>query len=139
MSNNNKCEFCKDYVYAVIEPIVGHDSVIGCEWFTYEADIKQVKNIIRALEMLGKEVTSIKLSDYIMTNNEMNDGYYRRIPEEIRDKAYNQLCSWQRGQTEVFIKKDRLYMNVDGYDFVLPREIWSDFDNKTLHVSIYFK
>ena len=107
-----------------------------------EVDVKQIRKIVKALELLGKTVTSIMLSEDVcctMDTSFSECKHYGRFPDAVMEKAYNQLASWLMGQTEVHIKGNRLYMNVDGYEIVLPKYMYSNFDTHELSVWIYYE
>lgn len=129
-----KVHFTPDYVYAKVAPIVTEQSVYNYTWKEYEADVKEIKKIVSALEMLGKKVTKITLPNGAWCD--MDTKYYKRFPDDVTDRMYRRL---KLGGDAIHIKGNRLYIDVCGYEMVLPKDIRSRYSNdNSLDVYVYF-
>ena len=127
----------KEYVVADIDNIVTntefyYDGYV-CE--DRAVDIRQIKNIISAIENLGSKVKRITIKNHIYCD--LDTKYYKRFPDNIIDKLWERIGSTWGIETEVYIKGNRIYTNVDGYEIVLPKEMYDDYDNKTLRLKFY--
>lgn len=97
-------------------------------------DIKQIKNIIKGLDLMGYHIKKIIIPHAIA---DWDTKYYHRFPEEIIDKIWNDIGrTWSRGR-EVYVKGDRIYTKVEDYEIVLPRDMFSDFDSRALRIEFY--
>ena len=128
----------RDPVSVYIDNVVTHrevyDDVYVAE--TFAVDISQIKDVIDGLEKLGYPVKKITIPSGVYLD--IDTSYYRRLPEETVDKLWKNINSYFSGrETEVFIKRNRLYTIVDGIEIVLPKHMESDYDNRTLRMLFY--
>ena len=97
-------------------------------------DIRQIKNIIKGLELMGYHIKKIIIPHATV---DLDTKYYHRFPEEVIDKIWNGIGrTWSRGR-EVYIKENRIYTKVEDYEIVLPKDMFSDFDSRTLRMEFY--
>lgn len=97
-------------------------------------DIKQIKNIIKGLELMGYHIKKIIIPHATV---DLDTKFYHRFPEEVIDKIWNDIGrTWSRGR-EVYIKGDRIYTKVRDYEIVLPKDMFSDFDSRALRMEFY--
>lgn len=97
-------------------------------------DIKQIKNIVKGLELMGCTVKKIVIPH---ANLVMETKYYNKFPEDVIDEIRRTLIGvWPKGR-EVYIKGNRLYTKVENYEIALPKDMWSDFDERTLRVEFH--
>ena len=125
------------------EPVAAYIDVITLSsetyWdgFVYEEkgfDIKQIKNIIKGLELMGHHIKKIIIPHAYVN---LDTKYYHRFPEEVINKVWNNLgATWSRG-IEVYVKGNRLCTKAGDYEIVLPKDMYSEFDDRTLRVEFY--
>ena len=115
-------------ITAYIKPLVISNDLV--------VDVPAIKNIISAIELLGKTLKKIELKSG--TYMDMDTKYYKRFPEEIINKVWNQIGIWRYGGREIFIKGNRLYVKEGDYEIILPKRMFTDYDSKELWVKFYF-
>ena len=97
-------------------------------------DIRQIKNIIKGLELMGYHIKKIIIPHATV---DLDTKYYHRFPEEVIEKIWNNIGRpWSIGR-EVYIKGDRIYTKVEDYEIVLPKDMFSDFDSRALRMEFY--
>ena len=124
----------RNEITAYIKPLV----ILDKEYSGFSeimVDVQAIKNIVSAIELLGKTLKKIELSSG--TYLDLDTKYYKRFPEEIINKVWNQISIWRHGGREIFIKGNRLYVKEDDYEIVLPKRMFTDYDSKELWVKFY--
>ena len=104
-------------------------------YYTKVIDLKPLKNVLKALETLGKNIEGMYLEHTILAD--IDTKYYRRFPEELIDKLWERFDKWHL-ERKVILKNNRLYIIEDGIEIVCPRDMHDmySYDNKTLTVTI---
>lgn len=97
-------------------------------------DIKQIKNIIKGLELMGYHIKKIIIPHATV---DLDTKFYHRFPEEVIEKIWNDIGRiWSQGR-EVYIKGDRIYTKAGDYEIALPKDMFSDFDSRSLRMEFY--
>lgn len=120
-------------IYALIDMNITHYEGYLGGWDERELKVNEINDIIKALQLLGKTVKRITISSHAYCV--MDNTYYRRYPEEVINKIWNKM----RNETEITIKGKRLYVFMDGYEIILPKDIYTDFDTKQLEINVYYE
>lgn len=104
------------------------------EW-TRVIDLKPLKKVLEALEILGKEIEGIYIQ-YVYFD--IDTKYYKRFPDKLMEKLWKRID--KNGQEQkVIYKNNRLYIVEDGIEIICPEGMYSkysDYDNRELNVTI---
>lgn len=108
------------------EAIARIDSIVTGEYGERELDVRQVRNVINGLELLGKKVEKITLESGCYVD--MDKPCYNRYPKVVVIRVYNKIANWRCGDVEVKLKGNRLYVTEGKYDVILPKDIrgWNE-------------
>lgn len=101
-----------------------------------EVDVKQIKDAIAGLKLLGKEVYKITLP--MCTSCDVDTPYYRRLPEKIIDTLCDRLGGRPRDPV-VILKRNRLYMEIEGKEIILPKNLEDTYKKGCLTVELCWK
>ena len=106
-----KTYFHQDTVIALIDSIEKPDPVLT-HIYKSEVNVKQINDIISGLKKLGKEIEKITISSgsYLDMDSDVNV-YYKRFPESVTTKVWNDINNWRSSDREVHIKGNRIYVN----------------------------
>lgn len=134
--------YINDYTISHMPVTVYIDNVVVKEETFYDGyvykekavDVPKLKNVIKALEMLGSKVKRITIDCHF---TDLDNKYYHRFPEDVTDKLWSYLNWSGNRELEVNIKGDRLYTTINEYTIVLPKRMYTDYDDETLRVILY--
>lgn len=104
------------------------------EW-TKVIDLKPIKKILEALEILGKDIEGIYIQ-YVYFD--VDTKYYRRFPDEVIEELWKRIDRNGHEQKVIF-KNNRLYIEEDGLEIICPEGMYSrysDYDKRELNVTI---
>lgn len=98
--------------------VVTLNETVKKDEFTEVIDLKKIKDVIKGLELLGKEVYRITLAPFVLFAD-MDTPYYRRtLGAKICEEAWRYLES--NVEKDVVFKKNRLYFTYDSQEIVCP-------------------
>lgn len=80
-------------------------------------DLSKVKDILKGMALLGKEVTSIRLNSYV--SFDVDTKYYHRYEESFLNRLYRSMNNAPEIYNLVF-KNNRLYVLYEGNEIICP-------------------
>lgn len=100
-------------------------------------DLTKIKDALRGLELLGKEVCTIKLFTRPMFD--IDTKYYHRYDEDFLNRLYHALIISPENFNLSF-KNNRLYLCYEGIELICPIDMKDlSLNNFTLTLSIEYK
>lgn len=101
-------------------------------------DLSKVKDILKGMALLGKDVCRIRLNSYVRFD--VDSKYYHRYEESFLDKLYSSMNRMPEIYDLVY-KNNRLYVIYEGKEIICPIDMCDSatFDNKELTLVISYK
>lgn len=130
--------YSTDPIIAYVDNVVVKTETFS-DGYTYEEkeiNMKQVKDIIKGLELLGYHVNKIVIhAQYFDIDTKY---YHRCLSDDDIERFGASLYTMYAYGKEVYIKGNRFYMKFDGREIVLPKKMSTTIDD-TLCVEFHIE